>query len=163
MICECPSFFSASRISQIFQISKWSSRGELYWRLQYWVSSSDAIRNLRSCILTSNWWWTRTRMIRSSYDSSSTWSRDLGKRNRRRRMISYSYTSPSCPPHPPPSYTEAQSEGGVTVKVNQPIFYQLISFKSVFLWKYDLFPFDIHQFPPCAVQLVSLKVFNELF
>ena len=39
-------------------------------------------------------------------------------RNWKRRMISYSYTSPSCPPHPPPSYTEAQSEGGVTVKVN---------------------------------------------
>jgi len=35
-------------------------------------------------------------------------------------MISYSYTSPSCPPHPPPSYTEAQSEGGVTVKVRFP-------------------------------------------
>jgi len=35
-------------------------------------------------------------------------------------MISYSYTSPSCPPHPPPSYTEAQSDGGVTVKVRFP-------------------------------------------
>ena len=80
--------------------------------------------------------------------SSLTWSWPLlAKKLDWRRMISYSYTSPSCPPHPPPSYTEAQSEGGVTVKVNLLIIYQLFPSQKFFSSKCDFF-FDIHNFPP---------------
>ena len=77
--------------------------------------------------------------------SSLTWSWPLlASKVDWRRMISYSYTSPSCPPHPPPSYTEAQSEGGVTVKVNLLINFFL--FRKSFCQ--NLISFDIHQFPP---------------